>query len=181
MPTVRLSFTPDPAYVRTVRTVAVAMARRAGVADELLDEVRLAIGEACARAVAVHRRERRADPIEVAMIDDPSTERGRGARPESAERGPGGGGRFTVRVTDRCSPEAARKELAGGGSDIVARATVVSSGEDTGRGLIDEDALALDVGLALLAGLVADFAVEDALGHDGTQVRMSWPLARHAG
>jgi anti-sigma regulatory factor (Ser/Thr protein kinase) len=179
MPTVSLSFTPDPAYVRTVRTVAVAMARRAGVADELLDEVRLAIGEACARAVAVHRREQRADPIEVAMIDDPSTERGRGVRPESAERGQGG--RFTVRVTDRCSPEAARKELAGGGSDIVARATVVSSGEDTGRSLIDEDALALDVGLALLAGLVADFAVEDAVGHDGTQVRMSWPLARALG
>ena len=28
---VRISFTPDPAYVRTIRTVAVAVARRAGV------------------------------------------------------------------------------------------------------------------------------------------------------
>jgi hypothetical protein len=179
MPTVRLSFSPDPAYVRTVRTVAVAVARRAGVADELLDEVRLAIGEACARAIAVHRRERRSEPIEVAMIDDPPPERGRGARPDGADRGHAG--RFTVRVTDRCAPDAARKELAGGGGDIVARATVVSSGEDTGRNLLDEEALALDVGLALLAGLVADFAVEDAVAPEGTHVRMSWPLARPTG
>ena len=62
-PTVRLSFSPDPAYVRTVRMVAVAVARRAGVADELLDEIRLAIGEACTRAVKVHRRGGLADPI----------------------------------------------------------------------------------------------------------------------
>ena len=53
MSTVQLSFSPDPAYVRTVRLVAAAVARRAGVSDEVLDEVRLAIGEACTRAVAV--------------------------------------------------------------------------------------------------------------------------------
>ena len=47
MATVRLSFSPAPVHVRTARLVGVAVARRAGVAEELLDEVRLAIGEAC--------------------------------------------------------------------------------------------------------------------------------------
>jgi anti-sigma regulatory factor (Ser/Thr protein kinase) len=77
---VHLAFSPDPAYVRTIRLVATAVARRAGVADELLDEVRLAIGEACTRAVAMHRRHGLSDLIDVAMSD---------------------GGRFVVRVTDR--------------------------------------------------------------------------------
>ena len=69
MSTVHLAFSPDPAYVRTVRLVAAAVARRAGVPDELLDEVRLAIGEACTRAVAIHRRHGMSDLIDVAMSD----------------------------------------------------------------------------------------------------------------
>lgn len=145
--------------------VAVAVARRAGVADEMLDEIRLAIGEACTRAVKVHRRDGLADPIEVTMSDG-APDRGRG----------GSGGRFTVWVTDRGSAEAARKELAGGTGEIVARATVAPSGEDTGRNVLDEEALSIGVGLALLAGLVADFAVLDGPGEVGTEVRMSWPV-----
>lgn len=69
MAIVRLEFTPEPAHVRTVRLVGVAVARRAGVADEQLDEVRLAIGEACARAVARHQRLGIRDVIEVAFSD----------------------------------------------------------------------------------------------------------------
>ena len=45
-----------PAHVRTARVVCVAAARRAGLADELVDELRLAVGEACARAVGLHAR-----------------------------------------------------------------------------------------------------------------------------
>jgi anti-sigma regulatory factor (Ser/Thr protein kinase) len=70
MPTVRLAFTAEPQYVRTARLVGVAVARRAGVAEELLDEVRLALGEACARAVARHRRDRIDDLVRVEMVDD---------------------------------------------------------------------------------------------------------------
>lgn len=175
-PTVRLTFSPDPAYVRTVRMVAVAVARRAGVADALLDEVRLAIGEACTRAVQVHRRAGVSEPIEVAMSDGAS-ERGRGT--SGGDRGRGV--RFTVSVTDRGSAEAARKEQAGGTGAIVARATVVPSGEDTGRNVLDEEALTIGVGLALLAGLVADFAVLDAPGGVGTEVKMCWPVHRRKG
>jgi anti-sigma regulatory factor (Ser/Thr protein kinase) len=79
MATVHLAFSPDPAYVRTVRLVAAAVARRAGVAADLLDEVRLAIGEACSRAIALHHRHGLRDLIEVRMTD---------------------GEHFTVRVTD---------------------------------------------------------------------------------
>jgi anti-sigma regulatory factor (Ser/Thr protein kinase) len=67
--TVRLEFSPEPAHVRTVRLVGVAVARRAGVADDQLDEVRLAIGEACARAVARHQRLGLRQVIEVSFTD----------------------------------------------------------------------------------------------------------------
>jgi anti-sigma regulatory factor (Ser/Thr protein kinase) len=85
MAKVRLSFTPAPVHVRTARLVGVAVARRAGVAEELLDEVRLAIGEACARAVALHRQYGLADLVLVEMSDGPA---------------------YTVRVIDRAPIEA---------------------------------------------------------------------------
>ena len=54
--TVTLRLPPNPAHVRTARLIAAAVARRSGVGEELLDEVRLAVGEACARAVRQHER-----------------------------------------------------------------------------------------------------------------------------
>jgi anti-sigma regulatory factor (Ser/Thr protein kinase) len=69
MATVRLSFSPAPVHVRTARLVGVAVARRAGVREDLLDEVRLAIGEACTRAVALHRQYHLSDPVLVEMSD----------------------------------------------------------------------------------------------------------------
>ncbi|MFX0593464.1 ATP-binding protein [Melissospora conviva] len=71
MPTVRLAFSPAPVHVRTARLVGVAVARRAGVAEDLLDEVRLAIGEACTRAVTLHRQYGLSDLVEVEMTDAP--------------------------------------------------------------------------------------------------------------
>jgi Histidine kinase-like ATPase domain len=49
--TVALRFQAAPEHVRTARLVAVAVARRAGMDEVRLDEVRLAVGEVCARAV----------------------------------------------------------------------------------------------------------------------------------
>ncbi|HEX5541058.1 MAG TPA: ATP-binding protein [Micromonospora sp.] len=83
--TVRLSFSPAPVHVRTARLVGVAVARRAGVAEELLDEIRLAIGEACTRAVALHQQYGLLEPVLVEMSDDES---------------------YTVRVIDRAPIEA---------------------------------------------------------------------------
>lgn len=51
MPTVTLRFSPLAEHVRTARLVAVSVARRAGFEENQLDEIRIAIGEACARAV----------------------------------------------------------------------------------------------------------------------------------
>ena len=64
-----LRFAPLPEHVRTARLVAVALARRAGVEDGLLDEVRLAVGEACSRAVGLHRSAAPHVPI-VVHLDD---------------------------------------------------------------------------------------------------------------
>lgn len=89
MPTVRLAFSPAPQYVRTARLVGVAVARRAGVSEDLLDEVRLAIGEACGRAVARHRRHGITDLVRVEMSDD---------------------GPYTVRVIDACAVEEAAED-----------------------------------------------------------------------
>lgn len=80
MATVELSFTPLPAHVRTARLVAAAVARRSGVDESLLDEVRLAVGEACSRAVEEHRLHCPTEPVRLALTEE--------------------GGRFEVEVTD---------------------------------------------------------------------------------
>jgi serine/threonine-protein kinase RsbW len=69
MATVEVTFTPLPAHVRTARLVATAVARRSGVSESLMDEVRLAVGEACSRAVETHAAQCPAEPIRVALSD----------------------------------------------------------------------------------------------------------------
>jgi serine/threonine-protein kinase RsbW len=70
VPTVELRFTALPAHVRTARLVAAAVARRSGLDEAALDEVRLAVGEACSRAVDLHRRFCPDRPVMVTMVDD---------------------------------------------------------------------------------------------------------------
>ncbi len=69
MATVEVTFTPLPAHVRTARLVATAVARRSGVSESLMDEVRLAVGEACSRAVETHAVQCPDEPIRVALSD----------------------------------------------------------------------------------------------------------------
>jgi serine/threonine-protein kinase RsbW len=45
---VTIAIARDPALVRTVRLVAAAVARRADCSDTRIEEIRLAVGEACA-------------------------------------------------------------------------------------------------------------------------------------
>jgi serine/threonine-protein kinase RsbW len=96
MATVEVSFTPLPAHVRTARLVATAVARRSGVAESLLDEVRLAVGEACSRAVEANRRSSPAEPVRIALTDV--------------------AGRFEVEVTDIGARSADGASRLGGGS-----------------------------------------------------------------
>ena len=101
MALVELLLSPLPAHVRTARLVVVTAARRAGLADEHVDELRLALGEACSRAVALHARHAADTPVSVTVTDNP--------------------GGLTVTVSD-CGPAAGPvpDDLAGGlfdGSD----------------------------------------------------------------
>jgi len=68
-----LRFAPMAEHVRTARLIAVALARRAGVEDGLLDEVRLAVGEACSRAVGLHRSMAEPQPVVVRLDDAPGS------------------------------------------------------------------------------------------------------------
>jgi hypothetical protein len=162
MPTVRLSFTPAPAHVRTARQVGVAVARRAGVAAELYDEIRLAIGEACSRAVSLHRDHSIPDLVEVVIGDDE---------------------RFTVRVVDRAPIDAALGQSLGDPAELADPVALLDepAGPPTGADpateeAVAEEAVAVGMRLALLAGLVEDLTVSPADRGAGTEVRMSWPV-----
>ncbi len=70
MAVVELLLPALPAHVRTARLVCVVVARRAGLSDELVDELRLAVGEACARAVRLHARHAPQVRVAVTVTDD---------------------------------------------------------------------------------------------------------------
>ncbi|MEU5159187.1 ATP-binding protein [Streptomyces sp. NPDC020875] len=73
MTTVELRFSAQPEHVRTARLVAAAVARRAGVDEAVLDEVRLAVGEACSRAVGRHRTHGIDSPVKVVLTEEDKT------------------------------------------------------------------------------------------------------------
>jgi anti-sigma regulatory factor (Ser/Thr protein kinase) len=51
MATVSLTVGQDPAHVRLARLVSAAVARMVGLGDDVLDEVRLGVSEACGLAI----------------------------------------------------------------------------------------------------------------------------------
>lgn len=73
MPTVSVSFTAQPEHVRTARLVAAAVARRMGMVEDDVDAVRLAVGEACVRAVTRSRAAGTLEPVELELTDDGGT------------------------------------------------------------------------------------------------------------
>ena len=160
MATVEVTFTPLPAHVRTARLVATAVARRSGVDESLLDEVRLAVGEACSRAVEAHRKHCPRQPIRVALTDD--------------------GERFEVVVTDAAPADAdggsqdrAAAAAPAGGNGVAPGAAPSGSG---GAGAAGKDGVILQlpagVGLAVITGLADDVRIFPA--GEGTSVAMSW-------
>ncbi len=146
MPTVELRFTPLPAHVRTARLIAAVLARRAGVEEELIDEVKLAVGEACARAVGLHQEHAGAEEVVVTLNDDD-----RCFAVAVRDRGPHGTG--TVEEL----PDA--PELGGLVEELAERDAA--------------PALPPGFGLAVVAGLVEDVVITKA--DPGTEVRMTWP------
>jgi serine/threonine-protein kinase RsbW len=158
MATVEMTFTPLPAHVRTARLVATAVARRSGVAENLLDEVRLAVGEACSRAVEVHQRHCPDEPVRVALTGDPK--------------------RFEVVVTNTAAggEEAGWSAMPGSGlpeGGYPAGGAGEAAGAD-GDGMAEfPAALPGELGLAVIAGLADDVQVSRT--GSGLSIRMSWP------
>jgi len=155
MATVEMSFTPLPAHVRTARLVATAVARRSGVDEALLDEVRLAVGEACSRAVEAHQEHCPAEPVRVALT--------------------GTDGRFEVVVTDTAvqhNGAAAAGGGANGGNEDPGDEPADAAGDPA------RQAVPAELGLAVIEGLADD--VEIARTKAGLSIRMSWPSATAA-
>ena len=149
MATVEVTFTPLPVHVRTARLVATAVARRSGVAESLLDEVRLAVGEACSRAVEAHQRHCPGEPIRVSLTDD--------------------GEQFQVVVTDA---------VPGSEHDLSAVTVERGNGRASAADVALSEELSVplrlpdDVGLAVIAGLADDVRIGPA--GTGTSVTMIW-------
>ncbi|OEJ25789.1 anti-sigma regulatory factor [Streptomyces agglomeratus] len=149
MATVELRFSAQPEHVRTARLVAAAVARRAGVDEAVLDEVRLAVGEACTRAVGLHRSNGISAPVRVAL-----TEEEKSFSIEVGDEVPGSGGGAAGSVPGVRSTTEPGSESESVDSDAD------SDGED-------------EMGLAVISGLVDD--VEVVTGVSGGTIRMSWP------
>jgi serine/threonine-protein kinase RsbW len=156
MATVEVTFTPLPAHIRTARLVAAAVARRSGVDEALLNEVRLAVGEACSRAVEAHRRHCPAEPVKIEMTDQ--------------------GERFVVVVSDHAptspAPTSTVPSAGTNGHGVsqgtpASTASVVQGADDAG--------IAAGFGLAVISGLADDVRVSST--SSGVSVRMSWPSA----
>jgi len=163
MAMVEVAFTPLPAHVRTARLVAVAVARRSGVADSLLDEVRLAVGEACSRAVEAHRLYCPAEPVKIELTSSD--------------------GRFEVVVTDSAPAEpaavgpaapvpgaAATGYAEAGGPATAPAGGVKVAGAVAGNG---NGGLQDGLGLAVIAELADDVKISRTQA--GISVSMSWP------
>ena len=158
MATVTVSFTPLPAHVRTARFIAASVARRAGVADSLLDEIRLAVSEACSLAVRFHMAHAPTTPVQVRLTD--STDQ------------------FSIEVADAV----ARTALVDPGSDVTLNLDADLDADDLdadGRasgGTTDFDLRSHErIGLAVINGLVDDVSV--GYLDDGSVVTMRWPIA----
>ena len=83
--TATLTIPPQAEQVRTARLVTTAAARRCGVSEDRIDEIRLAVGEVIARSVLRQQRAGLPDPVVVDITDDDEL--------------------FTVRVQEATAPD----------------------------------------------------------------------------
>jgi anti-sigma regulatory factor (Ser/Thr protein kinase) len=67
--TVRLTFPPEPRLLGTIRLVVGVVARKAGLGEEGIEDLKVAVSETCAVAVGDLHRAGRADPIEVDLVE----------------------------------------------------------------------------------------------------------------
>ena len=67
--TVRLAFPPEPRLLGTIRLVVGVVARKAGMGEEGIEDLKVAVSETCAVAVGDLNRAGRPDPIEVDLVE----------------------------------------------------------------------------------------------------------------
>jgi len=87
---VRLAFPPEPRLLGTIRLVVGIVARKVGMGEEGVEDLKVAVSETCAVAVGDLNRAGRLDPIEIDLV-------------ESADR-------FGIEVRDRAPASAAPAE-----------------------------------------------------------------------
>jgi anti-sigma regulatory factor (Ser/Thr protein kinase) len=177
MPTVELRFGALPGHVRTARLIAAAICRRVGVPADMLDEVKLAVGEACARAVALNRRHAPDTMVVVRLTDSAD-----GFSIEVEDAGPARRssppGSYSLDGVDPLAglvppPPTGRGGAAGGpGADVTeAGDTIETDLAD------DEPEMSADIGLALIEGLVDEMTIATGSAGAGTVVTMHWRSA----
>jgi len=66
-----LEIPPDPEQIRTARLFAAASARHFGIDEERVEDLKVAISEACTNAMKAHRHSGLGDPIRVIATPDP--------------------------------------------------------------------------------------------------------------
>lgn len=147
MALVELLLPPLAVHVRTARLVVVAAARRAGLEDELVDELRFAVGEACSRAMGLHARHAPDRPVRITVLD-----------------GPDG---LTVAVTDYGPAAGPVPEDVSAG--LLADDEPAAALDDELDELVDPD-----LAIAVLTGLVESTTVE--AGPDSTTITLHWSL-----
>ncbi|MFI1971567.1 anti-sigma regulatory factor [Streptomyces cinnamoneus] len=148
MATVELLFSALPEHVRTARLVAAAVARRAGVDEAVLDEVRLAVGEACSRAVGLHVNHGISSPVRVVLTEDEK--------------------KFSIEVGDEAPRPVPLAVATASGAASPSGVPSAPAGAEDGGGESEDD-----MGLAVISGLVDD--VEVTADEAGGLIRMSWP------
>lgn len=147
MATVELRFGAFPAHVRTARLVAAAVARRSGIDSALIDEVKLAVGEACARALALHQKHAPGQQVVIELregVDD-----------------------FVVIVRDCGPPDPVGQIPAARSADLPMLVESIIGADES-------EPMGAPLQLALIAGLVDELQVDRAA--DRTAVRMRWAL-----
>lgn len=156
MPKVELHIGALPIHVRTARLVAASLGRRIGLDVAAIDEVKLAVGEACSRAMTVHQATGASEPIVILFRDDDDV--------------------LEVAVLD-CGPGGERLPAP---ADSYLDYHAVPSAQ---KGPLAEPYLGVDsaqltpgLGLAMIAGLVDDLTIEDRSAPGGTVVTMRWAV-----
>lgn len=169
MATITLTISALPAHVRTARLMAATVARRAGIAASAIDEIRLAVGEACSRAVAAHKLHCPTQPILLQLIDGSDPEPAPESRTGSHTLHANGSvtRRFEVVVSDH-APAKGTEEMP---DPPILDGLFLEAEENPPGGI---SGFSPGLGLAVITGLADEVDIEPK--DNGTVVRMSWPL-----